>query len=70
MRLWLDRFRSLAKAVSWRVVGSLDTFGLGTLLSGHWRIGAGIASAEVFTKIILYYFHERLWRHIHTRWLP
>ena len=58
------RSRSLAKAVSWRVVGSLDTFGLGFLITGHAGHAASIAAAEVFTKIGLYYLHERAWRRI------
>jgi uncharacterized membrane protein len=58
------RSRSLAKAVSWRVVGSLDTFGLSFLVTGHAGHAASIAAAEVVTKIGLYYLHERGWRRI------
>jgi len=28
-------------------------------------VALSIGSVEVFTKMILYYFHERLWAHIH-----
>lgn len=58
------RSRSLAKAVSWRVVGSLDTFALSFLVTGHAGHAATIAAAEVATKIGLYYLHERAWRRI------
>jgi uncharacterized membrane protein len=58
------RSRSLAKAVSWRVVGSLDTFGLSFLVTGHAGHAASIAFAEVVTKIGLYYLHERAWRRV------
>ena len=58
------RSRSLAKAVSWRVVGSLDTFSLSFLVTGHAGHAASIAVAEVVTKIGLYYLHERAWRRI------
>ena len=57
----VTRKRHIAKAVSWRVVGTLDTFLLGWLLSGSIEIGAAIGGAEVITKTFLYYFHERLW---------
>ena len=57
----VTRKRHLAKAVSWRVVGTLDTFLLGWLLSGSVEIGAAIGGAEVLTKTFLYYFHERAW---------
>ena len=58
------RSRSLAKAVSWRVVGSLETFGLSFLITGHVGHAASIAMAEIATKIGLYYLHERAWRRI------
>jgi uncharacterized membrane protein len=55
-------YRALAKAVSWRVIGTIDTF-VWSLLITHEPVSAGsIASTEVLTKIILYYGHERLWR--------
>ena len=53
--------RSLAKAVSWRVLGSIDTFLLGWLFTGRLGIAGAIASTEVLTKMALYYFHERAW---------
>ncbi len=58
--------RSLVKAVSWRVVGSLDTFALSLLVTGKASYAISIASAEALTKIALYYIHERVWRRI--RW--
>jgi uncharacterized membrane protein len=57
-------WRSLAKAVSWRFVGSADTFILSMLVTGELRYAASIATAEAFTKIILYYVHERIWRRV------
>ena len=58
--------RSLIKAVSWRVAGSIDTFILSWIFTGNLKIAGTIASVEVFTKIALFYFHERLWMRI--RW--
>ena len=54
--------RAFAKGVSWRVVGTADTF-LWSLLITHqpWSAGS-IASLETFTKIALFYVHERVWR--------
>ena len=60
------RLRSLMKAVSWRVVGSLDTFILSLLVTGNGRYAVSIASVEALTKIGLYYLHERVWRRV--RW--
>lgn len=53
--------RSFAKAVTWRVLGSIDTFVLAYLFTGHAAVAAGISVTEMFTKIVLYYFHERAW---------
>ena len=58
--------RSIAKAVSWRITGSLDTFVLGFLFTGSVKLAGSIAGAEMATKMILYYLHERAWSVI--RW--
>lgn len=54
--------RALTKAVSWRAVGTADTFVWSWLITGHAGSAGAIASLEVFTKIALYYLHERVWR--------
>ena len=53
--------RSLAKAISWRTTGSIDTFVLSWLITGNVKFAGSIASVEVVTKIALYYLHERAW---------
>ncbi len=61
-----SRLRSLIKSISWRFVGSLDTFLLTLLYTGKLKYAVSIASAEAITKILLYYVHERAWRKV--RW--
>ena len=56
-----SRLRSITKAVSWRVVGSLDTLLLSYLFTGNLVIAGSIASVETLTKTVLYYLHERAW---------
>jgi bifunctional enzyme CysN/CysC len=56
--------RSLVKAASWRAIGSVDTFMLSWIFTGHIGIAGTIAGTEVFTKIGLYYLHERFWAHL------
>lgn len=51
----------MAKAISWRVVGTLDTTILAWIITGSIELGAMIGGVEVITKTILYYFHERVW---------
>ncbi|MBW8813101.1 MAG: DUF2061 domain-containing protein [Caulobacterales bacterium] len=58
------RVRSLAKAVSWRVFGSLDTMTLSLIVTGSPTYAVSIASGEAVTKIALYYLHERAWRRV------
>lgn len=53
--------RSLLKAVSWRALGSIDTFMLSWFFTSDAGAAGAIASTEVLTKILLYYFHERVW---------
>lgn len=59
------RRRSLAKAVSWRITGSIDTFIIGWIVTGSPAIAGTISAIEVITKIILFYFHERIWGKVH-----
>jgi sulfate adenylyltransferase large subunit len=56
--------RSIAKAISWRATGSLDTFVIAGLVTGSSTMAGGVALAEVLTKAILYYAHERVWARI------
>lgn len=54
--------RAIAKAFTWRAIGTLDTFLWSWLVTGHVGSAGAIASLETFTKILLYYLHERIWR--------
>lgn len=56
--------RSLAKAISWRVTGSIDTMVLSWLFTGDLTVAAAISLTEVATKMALYYLHERVWNRI------
>ncbi len=58
--------RSVAKAVTWRLTGTLDTFIISFIITGELMIAGGIALTEVFTKIFLFWGHERVWNKI--RW--
>ena len=56
--------RSIAKAVSWRVTGTIDTFVISWIITGSLGLASGIAVTEVITKIILYWLHERAWNKV------
>lgn len=56
--------RSIAKAISWRLVGTIDTLIVSYYLSGQIALAASIASVDFLTKLVLYFFHERVWNKI------
>lgn len=56
--------RSVAKGLSWRIFGTMDTMFISLIISGNPLTSIKIGMTEVFTKIILFYFHERLWAKI------
>jgi uncharacterized membrane protein len=53
--------RSIAKAASWRMTGSLDTFIIAAFITGSPKAAGAVALTEILTKTTLYYFHERAW---------
>ena len=53
--------RSIIKAISWRIFGSIDTIFVSLLVTKNLKLAASIGVIEIFTKMTLYYFHERLW---------
>ena len=57
----INRKRHIAKTLTWRLIGTLDTMLLGWLISGDPLIGLKIGFLELFTKMIFYYIHERVW---------
>lgn len=56
--------RSIAKSISWRVVGTLDTIIISWLVTGTLRLAFSIGLVELVTKMVLYFFHERIWNSI------
>lgn len=67
--VWEDKhLRSLAKGISWRAVGSLDTFWIALFVNHGVEHATGIAlmiaGTEVITKVLLFWLHERVWLNI------
>jgi uncharacterized membrane protein len=56
--------RSIAKAVSWRVGGTVVTFVVALVVSGNVDIAAKIGILDTLIKIGAFYFHERIWHRI------
>lgn len=53
--------RHLYKTFTWRLIATFDTIFLGWLISGDPFIGLQIGFAEVITKMVLYFMHEKVW---------
>lgn len=56
--------RSVAKSISWRIIGTLDTVLISWMVTGAFHLAFSIGIVELFTKMLLYFFHERLWAKI------
>jgi len=57
-------WRSVIKGVSWRVTGTIDTIVISWFVTHKLSVAFSIGFIEVFTKVALYYFHERIWERI------
>lgn len=58
--------KSALKAISWRIVGTVDTMVISFIITGKLHVAVSIGGIEVLSKTLLYYFHERLWARIHS----
>ena len=56
--------RSVVKAITWRTLGTLDTIVISYVLTGEIKTAISIGGIEVFTKMFLYFGHERIWNMI------
>ena len=53
--------RHIAKTITWRLIGTLDTLIISWIITGKLETGLKIGITELLTKMILYYAHERIW---------
>ena len=60
-----SHYRSLIKAVSYRVLGSAATALIAFVFTHKPLLSLGVGAADMVTKIGLYYLHERIWEKIH-----
>lgn len=53
--------RTATKTATWRVIASTDTFVLALIFTGNVATAVSIGGIEIFTKLFLYFLHERAW---------
>ncbi|KTC84784.1 DUF2061 domain-containing protein [Legionella drozanskii] len=56
-----SHFRSLFKAVSWRIFATATTILITFLITHKIRFALYVGIFEFFSKIFLFYIHERMW---------
>ena len=56
--------RSITKVISWRITATLTTMLISYLITGKIDMALKIGVFEVLAKILLQYFHERIWTKI------
>jgi uncharacterized membrane protein len=59
-----SHFRSIAKATSYRILGTLVTFFIAWILTGKFELAARIGILDTVFKIVTFYGHERVWNNI------
>lgn len=53
--------RSLTKSISYRFFGTIITFIITFIITNEIIISSSIALLDLVSKIVLYWFHERMW---------
>lgn len=53
--------RSVVKSISWRIIGTLDTIVIAWFVTDKVGLALTIGGIELVTKMVLYFFHERIW---------
>ena len=53
--------KATAKAITYRVLGAIETFTVTWLLTGHAGAAAGLMGVQLFTHTAIYVAHEYAW---------
>ena len=59
-----SHLRSLIKAFSWRILGSLITMIISYVVTNQILFSFYIGFFDFSSKIIFYYLHERIWNNL------
>jgi uncharacterized membrane protein len=61
MNMRESHLRSIIKAVSWRIFGTLSTVLIAFLITHKLSLSFYIGMLEFISKVGLFYLHERIW---------
>ena len=56
------RSRTFIKTISWRIVATTTTMIIAYFVFGNVSAALTVGGIEFFAKMVIYYFHERLWQ--------
>lgn len=56
--------RSIVKSLTWTFIGALITITAARILSVEIKTAITIGIIEIFTRMIIYFFHERFWNNV------
>jgi uncharacterized membrane protein len=59
-----SRLRSLLKTISWRIIATSTTVTIAYFVFGDISNALKVGGIEFFAKMLIYYFHERVWQTI------
>jgi len=59
-----SKLRSWAKSIAWRMLGIVILGGLVWIFTGSWEKTTYIAVSFHAIRVILYYWHERIWERV------
>lgn len=58
------KIRSWAKSFTWRALGVLILLPLTYIFTGKWESAAAVTLSFHVIRMVLYYYHERLWERV------
>ena len=58
------RRRSVAKALSWRILAGIITSCVALGMTGELGFAAKIGLIDTLVKLLIYFLHERIWNRI------
>jgi len=60
-RMKTTKARAILKSISWRIIATLTTIIILYVATGDVHMAAIGGGIEVVIKLLLYYYHERIW---------
>jgi uncharacterized membrane protein len=57
-----SHIRTVLKTLSWRLIATTTTIVIAYFVFGDVASALAVGGIEFFAKMVIYYFHERLWQ--------